>query len=86
MHNPVYVNLYNTPKNIEYFSCHTGPITGMLCDKYGVRRIVIAGALLACVGWTSSAFANGLVYLYFSLGIVAGMQQLSMSVLSTENN
>ena len=45
----------------------------MLCDKFGVRRMVIAGGLLACVGWTSSAFANGLPYLYFSLGIIAGI-------------
>lgn len=50
-----------------------GPLVGMLCDRFSCRKVVFVGAVIAGLGWTISAFSNGILYLYFSLGIVAGM-------------
>jgi fucose permease len=49
------------------------PVTGRLCRRFGSRRVVWTGALVACaalagLGWVSSAFELRLVLLCFGLG------------------
>ncbi len=50
----------------------SGPLSGVLCDRFGCRKVVFVGALIASFGWLVSAFSTGVPYLYFSVGIAGG--------------
>lgn len=49
------------------------PIASVACAKVGARVTSITGALLVSGGFLLSIFANSVVYLYISMGIVVGM-------------
>ncbi|XP_018015041.1 uncharacterized protein LOC108671951 [Hyalella azteca] len=49
------------------------PVTGVLCVKFGSRRVAIAGGLLAFCGLLSSAFATSVSTLVFTLGLLVGV-------------
>lgn len=48
------------------------PIASMACGKFGVRVTSITGALLVSGGFIFSIFANSVVFLYVSMGVVVG--------------
>ncbi|CAL1606081.1 unnamed protein product [Knipowitschia caucasica] len=49
------------------------PIASVACAKVGTRVTSITGAFLVSGGFLLSIFANSVVYLYVSMGVVVGM-------------
>lgn len=60
--------------------CHCGfspvssvaPIASVACAKVGTRVTSIAGAVLVSGGFLISIFANSVVFLYISMGVIVG--------------
>lgn len=50
-----------------------GPFVGAICDTYGCRIAVVAGAIICCIGFVISTFATSVFYLYFSYGALSGL-------------
>lgn len=50
----------------------SGPIASFLTDRYGCRKVTIAGSILACIGFVLSAFSNSMEMLFLTFGILAG--------------
>lgn len=50
----------------------SGPIASYLTDRYGCRRVCIAGGILAAAGFIISAFINSVEALFFTFGILSG--------------
>ncbi|XP_068607006.1 monocarboxylate transporter 5 [Brachionichthys hirsutus] len=49
------------------------PIAAVACAKFGVRVTSITGSLLVSGGFLLSVFANSVVFLYISMGLVVGI-------------
>nr|XP_020470300.1 monocarboxylate transporter 5 [Monopterus albus]XP_020470308.1 monocarboxylate transporter 5 [Monopterus albus]XP_020470317.1 monocarboxylate transporter 5 [Monopterus albus] len=49
------------------------PIASVACAKVGPRVTSITGALLVSAGFLMSIFANSVVFLYISMGVIVGM-------------
>ena len=50
-----------------------GPIASVLTDHFGCRTVTIAGAIVAFIGFFLSAFANSIVFLLITLGVITGL-------------
>lgn len=50
-----------------------GPLASVACAKLGNRVTSIMGAMLVSAGFLISIFANSVVYLYISMGLVVGL-------------
>ncbi|XP_011873575.1 PREDICTED: uncharacterized protein LOC105565193 [Vollenhovia emeryi] len=50
----------------------SGPVASFLTDRYGCRKVTVAGSFLATVGFVVSSYANSMEVLIFTFGIVAG--------------
>lgn len=50
----------------------SGPVASFLTDRYGCRRVTVAGSLLATAGFVVSSYANSMEILILTFGIVAG--------------
>lgn len=50
----------------------SGPIASFLTDRYGCRKVTIAGSILACLGFVLSAFSTSMEMLFLTFGILAG--------------
>lgn len=50
----------------------SGPVASFLTDRYGCRRVSIAGSILATVGFVISSFTSSMGVLIFTFGVVAG--------------
>ena len=50
----------------------SGPVASFLTDRYGCRRVSIAGSILATAGFVISSFASSMELLIFTFGVVAG--------------
>ncbi|XP_015511773.1 uncharacterized protein LOC107218419 [Neodiprion lecontei] len=50
----------------------SGPIASFLTDRYGCRRVSIAGSVLATSGFVISSFTNSMGLLIFTFGVIAG--------------
>lgn len=50
----------------------SGPVASFLTDRYGCRRVSIAGSILATTGFVISSYANSMGVLVFTFGILAG--------------
>lgn len=50
----------------------SGPIASYLTDRYGCRKVSIAGGILAALGFVISAFINSIELLFFTFGILSG--------------
>lgn len=50
----------------------SGPVASFLTDRYGCRRVTVAGSILATAGFVVSSYANSMGVLIFTFGIVAG--------------
>ncbi|XP_023246742.1 uncharacterized protein LOC106643525 [Copidosoma floridanum] len=50
----------------------SGPIASFLTDRYGCRRVTIAGSILATSGFVVSYFATSLEMLILTFGVLAG--------------
>ncbi|XP_061843398.1 monocarboxylate transporter 5 isoform X1 [Nerophis lumbriciformis] len=49
------------------------PIASVACAKVGTRVTAITGAVLVSGGFLMSIFANSVVFLYISMGVIVGM-------------
>ncbi|XP_047232982.1 monocarboxylate transporter 5 isoform X3 [Girardinichthys multiradiatus] len=49
------------------------PVASVACAKLGPRVTSISGAVLVSAGFIISIFANSVVYLYISMGVIVGM-------------
>lgn len=50
----------------------SGPIASFLTDRYGCRKVTVAGSIMASTGFILSAFADSMEMLYFTFGILSG--------------
>lgn len=50
----------------------SGPIASFLTDRYGCRRVTIAGSILATLGFVISYFAKSMGVLILTFGVLAG--------------
>ncbi|XP_051524905.1 monocarboxylate transporter 5-like [Myxocyprinus asiaticus] len=50
-----------------------GPLASVACAKLGNRVTSILGAVLVSTGFLTSMFANSVLYLYFSMGLIVGL-------------
>lgn len=50
----------------------SGPVASFLTDRYGCRRVSIAGSILATAGFVISSYANSMEVLIFTFGVLAG--------------
>lgn len=48
------------------------PLASVACAKLGARVTSIAGAVLVSGGFLISIFANSVVFLYISMGVIVG--------------
>ena len=58
----------NTKLSLEFLAM----FTGWLADRFPHRNIVVAGALIATVGFVISSFATNIYLIIFGYGILAG--------------
>ena len=49
------------------------PLTGKYLDRYGPRKIIIAGGVLTGLGWVLASFSTSVLMLYILYGIVGGL-------------
>ncbi|KAG4077718.1 hypothetical protein HA402_004177 [Bradysia odoriphaga] len=50
----------------------SGPIASFLTDRYGCRKVTIAGSILASLGFVISSFSTSMEMLFFTFGILSG--------------
>ncbi|XP_072766667.1 monocarboxylate transporter 9 [Anoplolepis gracilipes] len=50
----------------------SGPVASFLTDRYGCRRVTVAGSILATAGFVISSYANSMEILILTFGILAG--------------
>lgn len=50
----------------------SGPIASFLTDRYGCRKVTIAGSILATMGFVISYFATSMDVLILTFGVLAG--------------
>ncbi|XP_051931145.1 monocarboxylate transporter 1a [Hippocampus zosterae] len=50
-----------------------GPISSILVNKYGSRRVMMLGGCLSGVGLVAASFCNSVQALYFCIGVVGGL-------------
>ncbi|ELT97404.1 hypothetical protein CAPTEDRAFT_225236 [Capitella teleta] len=50
----------------------TGPVASALTNKYGCRKVTMAGGLIAGIGFIASSFVRDINLLCFTFGIIAG--------------
>jgi len=50
-----------------------GPLSSVLTNHYGCRKVTIAGAIVAALGFILSIWATNLYYLYVTAGVMAGL-------------
>ncbi|XP_015110074.1 monocarboxylate transporter 9 [Diachasma alloeum] len=50
----------------------SGPVASFLTDRYGCRRVSIAGSVLATLGFVISSYTSSMAVLIFTFGVIAG--------------
>lgn len=75
--NDTYITNVIQWKNVDISFClgassPAAPIASVACAKLGVRVTSIAGAILVSGGFLISVFANSVVFLYISMGVIVG--------------
>lgn len=51
----------------------TGPVMSALVDRYGCRMMTIVGGVVSGVGFILSSYANSIVVMYLTFGVIAGL-------------
>ena len=63
-----------------YFKKPSGPLSSVLTNHYGCRKVTIAGAIVAALGFILSIWATNLYYLYVTAGVMAGLEQFIFKI------
>ncbi|XP_011301364.1 monocarboxylate transporter 9-like [Fopius arisanus] len=50
----------------------SGPVASFLTDRYGCRRVSIAGSILATLGFVISSYTSSMAVLIFTFGVISG--------------
>lgn len=50
-----------------------GPFVSAMANRWGFRLVTIIGSFIASAAFAASAWANSLMYLYISFGIIGGI-------------
>ena len=50
-----------------------GPVASILTDRYGCKAVTIWGAIISCLGFFVSAFANSITVLLITVGVITGL-------------
>ena len=50
-----------------------GPLTSILCDRFGCRRVAFAGALLSMIGLFLTSLVTQLHFMYLTYGLLWGI-------------
>ncbi|KAL7640187.1 UNVERIFIED_CONTAM: hypothetical protein RMT77_009601 [Armadillidium vulgare] len=50
-----------------------GPLASLLTDRYGCRTVTIWGAVISCIGFFISSFANSIMVLFLTVGVITGI-------------
>ena len=53
--------------------CVVGPLSAILCNKFGCRTVSMVGSLLGALGIILSSFVNNIIFLALTFGLMAGM-------------
>ncbi|KAF1380032.1 hypothetical protein PFLUV_G00182280 [Perca fluviatilis] len=59
----------------------TAPLSTMLSNRFGCRRVVMVGGFLISLGTISSAFTNSINEMYITIGVVSGLLSFSINCL-----
>ncbi|XP_015182439.1 PREDICTED: uncharacterized protein LOC107069546 [Polistes dominula] len=51
----------------------SGPVMSALVDRYGCRKMTIAGGLISGIGFVLSCFSNTIEVMYLTFGVIAGL-------------
>lgn len=51
----------------------SGPVMSALVDRYGCRRMTIAGGMISGLGFVLSCFSNTIEVMYLTFGVIAGL-------------
>lgn len=51
----------------------SGPIMSALVDRYGCRKMTVAGGLISGLGFILSSFSNSIEVMYLTFGVIAGL-------------
>ncbi|KAI4503941.1 hypothetical protein M0802_001344 [Mischocyttarus mexicanus] len=51
----------------------SGPVMSALVDRYGCRKMTIAGGLISGIGFVLSCFSDTIEVMYLTFGVVAGL-------------
>ncbi|XP_070574319.1 monocarboxylate transporter 12-like isoform X2 [Ptychodera flava] len=51
----------------------SGPVIGYLVSRYGGRRVTLVGALISTVSMGATCFADSIIYLFISFGLISGV-------------
>lgn len=51
----------------------SGPVMSALVDRYGCRKMTIAGGLISGIGFVLSFFSNTIEVMYLTFGVIAGL-------------
>ena len=62
------------------------PFEGYLVDKFGPRLLVMAGGVLAGLGWVGSGYANSLTALYLAYAVAGLGAGTPTALFGTTNN
>nr|XP_039272879.1 monocarboxylate transporter 4-like [Styela clava] len=51
----------------------SGPVSSILCEKYGCRIVVMIGGLLASIGFVITSFSKHIAFIYIGNGVITGI-------------
>ena len=63
------ININHTVSHL----CFPGPVVSVLAEKFGSRRVTIAGSVIACVGFLLSTQATSIEMLIVTWGVIGGI-------------
>src|SRR6218665_580136 len=57
------------------------PVAGMLAIRISIRKTVMLGGLLICIGFILSIFPTEFFYLYFTFGVLVGKCHVFLQII-----
>lgn len=80
VYNVIFLEEFGQPKSVTAWAGSLptaamygiGPIASMLTNKYGFRRVIMVGGVMASAGLCISYFAHNLYVLFFTFGVLTG--------------
>lgn len=63
-------------------SCYfLAPLSSALCQKFSCRKVVFVGGVFCALGLTLSYFAENLVHLFFTFGVLTGEYARALQIV-----